>query len=627
MKDPKQREKSLMEKLSELRERVKELEKSEAELRNSHEMLRMVIDAIPLCIFWKDKDLNYIGCNHSFAVDTGLRSPAEVIGKTDYDLTWVEQAERNHKVEMEILKTHQHRTDCKEPQKSPNGHTRYLRINKIPLRDSVGQIVGIAGTWEETAELESSDQEKLPMESHFRQLMEASPVPMLISDDEQAIFINRKFEELFGLPQKEIPILDIFWPSPSPEDKQANVMRRNWQNHIKSAMSKREEIEPMEVTVACRDGSTRHIECRLASINDRNLVVCNDMTDLRRTQEELAHVNEKLKIWICELEIHNQRMNLLQQMGNALRTCNVYEDAYNIMTQYGPQLFPKTSGCFYDLFEGSKALRPIVKWGKYSQTEILLTPKECIALRSGKVQANGPSEIGCPCVKDVMGTDRGYLCVPMIISGELQGMLRLIFHEKNEDDSGFEELALVVAEHVILSLTNLKLNESLRIQAIRDPLTGLFNRRYMEESLEREFYRSSRNHRPVSIMMLDIDHFKHFNDSYGHDAGDSLLKGLAKIMQRHVRKEDIACRFGGEEFIIILPDTSLEVARTRADHFRNELSQTPFEHKCRDLGAVTVSLGVAAFPNHGRSADDVLRMADKALYKAKENGRNRVEVV
>ena len=217
--------------------------------------------------------------------------------------------------------------------------------------------------------------------------------------------------------------------------------------------------------------------------------------------------------------------------------------------------------------------------------------------------------------------------MPMMAQGETLGILHLQSGSHQERLSEpLQRLAVNVSEHIALALANLKLREILRSQAIRDPLTGLFNRRYMEESLERELHRAHRKHSTVGILALDIDRFKRFNDTFGHDAGDTLLRELGAFLQGHVRGEDIACRCGGEEFTLILPETSLEVARQRAEDIREGVKHLSVQHRHQPLGAITLSLGVASFPDHGETSEAVLRVADAALYRAKHAGRDRVQV-
>jgi len=167
--------------------------------------------------------------------------------------------------------------------------------------------------------------------------------------------------------------------------------------------------------------------------------------------------------------------------------------------------------------------------------------------------------------------------------------------------------------------------EALRVQAIRDPLTGLFNRRYMGEALERELRRAEHGGQPLSLIMFDVDHFKRLNDTSGHQAGDGLLIHIGSLFQERTRREDIACRYGGEEFLIILPGAPLEAALRRAEELRQAIRGSTVEHRGQSLGRTTVSAGVASFPEHGTTADELLRAADTALYRAKELGRDRVE--
>jgi two-component system, cell cycle response regulator len=168
--------------------------------------------------------------------------------------------------------------------------------------------------------------------------------------------------------------------------------------------------------------------------------------------------------------------------------------------------------------------------------------------------------------------------------------------------------------------------EELRLLAIRDPLTGLFNRRYMEESFEREVHRAARNNLPLGAVMIDLDHFKRFNDTWGHPAGDAVLREVGGLLKNCSRGEDIACRYGGEEFTLILTTATAEATRLRAEQFRQAARGLDVQHEGRSLGGITISAGVAAFPEHGCSAAEILRAADKALYQAKAAGRDRVVV-
>jgi diguanylate cyclase (GGDEF)-like protein len=226
------------------------------------------------------------------------------------------------------------------------------------------------------------------------------------------------------------------------------------------------------------------------------------------------------------------------------------------------------------------------------------------------------------------------MCVPMMAHGETLGMLyfdsgeRPVQNELSQTQPSDSEqrLAKTLAEHAALALANLNLRETLRIQSVRDPLTGLYNRRYMEESLERELRRSMRKKSPLGVVMLDVDHFKRFNDTFGHEAGDSVLQAVAKLFRSQLRGEDVVCRFGGEEFTVILPEASPEATRQRAEQLREAVKQMVPNFRDQSLEAITLSIGVASFPENGNTGEALLRKADSALYQAKQQGRDRVVI-
>jgi diguanylate cyclase (GGDEF)-like protein len=182
------------------------------------------------------------------------------------------------------------------------------------------------------------------------------------------------------------------------------------------------------------------------------------------------------------------------------------------------------------------------------------------------------------------------------------------------------------AAQVGLSIANIRLREALRTQSVRDALTGLYNRRYLEETLEREMRRAARAEQSLGILMIDLDHFKNFNDTYGHDAGDAVLRETGASLTKGIRAEDFVCRFGGEEFVVILPTADPETSRTRAERLRTKMRELTIMYQGKSLGMVTISVGVAAFPAHGTSPKELMAAADAALYEAKRGGRDKVVV-
>jgi diguanylate cyclase (GGDEF)-like protein len=252
-------------------------------------------------------------------------------------------------------------------------------------------------------------------------------------------------------------------------------------------------------------------------------------------------------------------------------------------------------------------------------------------LRRGKIQLQGNDSTAPGCTHIGQNRPERAMCVPMMAHGEGLGLLYL--------DSGppgpsapvpldlsepNQRLAKTFAEHAALALANLKLREILRTQSVRDPLTGLYNRRYLEESLERELRRAMRKKGSIGVMMLDVDHFKRFNDSFGHEAGDSVLRALSNLFRTQLRGSDVACRYGGEEFAIILPEATLEASRQRADQLREAAKAAIAQFRGHSLDTVTLSIGVATYPENGSNGEALLRAADAALYRAKQEGRDRV---
>ncbi|HEY4900010.1 MAG TPA: GGDEF domain-containing protein, partial [Terriglobales bacterium] len=238
-------------------------------------------------------------------------------------------------------------------------------------------------------------------------------------------------------------------------------------------------------------------------------------------------------------------------------------------------------------------------------------------------------EVTNPVCEHIAGADTGLtVCIPLAAHGDTQGMICLQAAAWNPATIKQHLLFMGTAvEQISLGLANLRLRDALRDQSIRDPLTGLFNRRYMEESLEREIARATRSATPVAVLILDLDHFKKINDTYGHSAGDHVLREMGTILRFRSRTEDVAARHGGEEFMLMLPGMDKIDAVQRAEELRIAISEIQLLDDGIDIPKVTVSIGVAVFPDYGYTADDLLRSADKALYRAKNAGRGRVVLV
>jgi diguanylate cyclase (GGDEF)-like protein len=250
----------------------------------------------------------------------------------------------------------------------------------------------------------------------------------------------------------------------------------------------------------------------------------------------------------------------------------------------------------------------------------------CWALRTGHPHLVVAGDPTAPCAH-AAGVKNTYLCVPILAQGETLGIL----HFQATDEAPHLEASQLsfkttFAGQLGLSIANIRLREALRTQSVRDALTGLYNRRYLEEILEREVRRAARASQSLGVLMIDLDHFKNFNDTYGHDAGDAVLRETGASLTKGIRAEDFVCRFGGEEFVVILPTANLEAACARAESLRLKMKELTVLHQGKSMGMLTISVGVAVFPDHGSSPKELMAAADAALYEAKRNGRDQIAV-
>lgn len=322
-----------------------------------------------------------------------------------------------------------------------------------------------------------------------------------------------------------------------------------------------------------------------------------------------------------DTELRREReLSTLLEFGERLQVCRDVSEAHAVISEFGGRLFDGCAGFVSELAASDDAVRRTA-WGAESLLGAATFRRaECGAIeRVEGSEWRGPAT-GCGHFRfPRTGTT---LCLPLPAAGEPRGALHLA-----SDAPIGEELvqrACIVGEQVALALSNLELRRSLIEQSIRDPLTGLHNRRYLEETLPRELSRARREERTLSLVLIDIDHFKRINDTFGHDVGDDVLKAIATLLRTQTRASDVTCRMGGEELLVVLPNASLEQATAKAETLRQRIAALELRARERPIGTVTASFGVALFPRHAERADELLKKADHALYAAKHAGRNQV---
>jgi diguanylate cyclase (GGDEF)-like protein len=348
---------------------------------------------------------------------------------------------------------------------------------------------------------------------------------------------------------------------------------------------------------------------------------------------ELVSANEQLTTSVRRVESHVGQIVQLTQFGQLLQSCNNDQEVFGAARHVIGQLFPNESGAVAVLNSSGTVIEGTAVWGSAPPKQLVFGPEDCWAFRRGRPHLVSSADSSLRCAHLTPDDGPVTVCVPMIAQGENLGILQFNFGLSDEPDAELGtgnlqstrgQLAVVLSEQIAFALANLRLREALRNQSIKDPLTGLFNRRHLEQVLERECRRSVRSKRPIALLALDVDHFKQFNDTWGHEGGDAVLRELGGLLKSYFRGEDVPCRLGGEEFVVVLADAPLEPAHERADALRLQVQQLPVKYRLQTLAAVTVSIGVASFPAHADTPDGLLAAADRALYQAKKMGRNRV---
>ena len=346
------------------------------------------------------------------------------------------------------------------------------------------------------------------------------------------------------------------------------------------------------------------------------------VSDRSRSEEELQIANAELLRNSEALRDRGEVIELLGGMAHRMQSARTDEELAQVIHVFVPRVLPGVSGVLYAHNNSRNLLIRIADWGNLTAFHNDFAPDQCWALRRGQshfVTAPG-TEIVCGHVQDKQGI---YHCEPLLAGGEVIGTLYLQGMIAPE----YRFPLTVMTENIASALFNHHLQRGLREQTIRDPLTGLFNRRYMEETLALEIARAARSDDPLSLVMCDVDHFKRFNDEFGHEAGDIVLQAVATEMRNHFRDGDVVCRFGGEEFTIIAPQTSPETLLERVEHVRELITRINLRHAGQTLGNTSMSFGIASWSNRmDREGSALIQAADAALYRAKREGRNRVLV-
>lgn len=446
-----------------------------------------------------------------------------------------------------------------------------------------------------------------------------------LNEDLEITLFNQGAEQIFGYRSEEVlyQSLDLLLP----ENLKLNY-RQYIRDFVNDELNRPNRVENWgQIQVRKKSAKLLTAEASVSKITVEEThiitLVIRDITSRQEAEIKLASANEQLTKWVNELETYNQQLNKLSTISETLQACLNLEEVYHVIAKLVPPLFSGVSGALYIMRDSKDLLQRVATWGNCGSQEHF-KPYQCWGLRLSKTHliTNPDQELICDHFHDYQNAESG--CIPIMNGGELLGLLLLSSQNSQELDTSKIVLARNISEQIALALSNLKLREKLRTQSIRDGLTGLFNRRYLEESLQKEITIAETNHQPLAVIMLDVDHFKRFNDTYGHEGGDVLLKELGMFIRNTIRPEDIACRYGGEEFTILLPNTNLEEAEQIGEKLRLGVKHLDLRYRQQLLGSITLSLGLAVFPTNGTNREVLVQAADMALYEAKHTGRDRL---
>jgi diguanylate cyclase (GGDEF)-like protein len=318
--------------------------------------------------------------------------------------------------------------------------------------------------------------------------------------------------------------------------------------------------------------------------------------------------------------------DLLARMTQRLQGCESVDDLFAVVRLFAPMIAPDLAGRLYILDSRVLLMTCAAQWHAPQGSDASFGPDDCWALRRGQVHSPGSGLTDIPCKHVAPAAAQATICVPLTAQGETIGLLvlenRTAAHEPDASTAIYIEL---MSETIGLALANLNLRAALHAKALFDPLTGLRNRHDLDDTIRRLVVGADTSGAPLACLMIDIDRFKRLNDQFGHDAGDLVIRAVAEVFAGVVRDDDLAFRYGGEEFLMLMPGLDEQQALERAERIRERIGTLELVHETHALGRVTVSMGLAIYPHHG-SPQSIVSTADAALLRAKEAGRDRIVV-
>ena len=463
-------------------------------------------------------------------------------------------------------------------------------------------------------------------EARYRRLFETAKDGILILDGDTGRITdaNPFLQDMLGYSKTELIGKALWEIGPVQDIPGSQEAMRQLQSN--------EYIRYEDIPLETKAGERKHVEfiSNVYLVNGWRVIQCNirDITSRKHAEARAKAATDELLVLVDELQWRDREMQLLNHLNDLLLSCMTLTEAYHVIALTAEELFPGYDGCLAIMRSRDQNLEVVARWGAETGMVSTFSLEDCWGLRRGQLHEVIDPQSGLLCRHFIHPPQAGYLCLPLTVQGKTLGVLCIIDSpiHKGRHRLNLQQLVVSAGETIKLSLSNLKLREELRQQAIHDPLTGLFNRRYLDETLPRELHLAQRRKVPLCIVMLDIDGFKQFNDSFGHGAGDSLLKEIGHALREYLRKSDISCRFGGDEFVLVLPDSPLADIQQRVEQIRLFVKDLKIRYGEQMVGMISLSIGIAQAPEHGTTESELLRAADQAMYTAKQSGGDRIVI-
>jgi len=599
------------------------VENKETLRRTSEARLRALIEGAPVgvfetdadgaCVFVNDEWCRITGMGRDAAMGDGWAAALHPDDAPAVYAKWVKTAGMGKPFAME----YRFRT--------PKGETRWVIGRSTPIRGDDGKVVSHVGSVSDITERHRTELALKDVQRGFAKAQRIAHVGNwdwnIVTND---LAWTDEIYRIFGLTPQEFPATyQAFLERVHPDD------RAGLEAAVGAAL-KREKPYAFDHRVVRPSGEIRFVQ-ELGDIEfdqdgkpTRMIGSVQDVTDRVAADARLRDANTKLSQTVEALRRRDADQTALRRLTDTLQICRNMDEARDSLQKTLPPLFEGLDGMFALMDESGASLSVAVEWGAAHTTGSPFRIEDCWGLRRGM-----PHTILDP-TKDLVCGHIGEhrlagpsVCLPLTSLGRIVGLLHLV-GGADQNDEDLRQRTQTAGDAVKIALQNLSLRTTLEHQALTDPLTGLYNRRYLEETQPRELHRARRTGKTIAVAMIDIDHFKRFNDSFGHDAGDLVLRSAASALQHELRRSDVACRYGGEEFAVLLPDCDADGAARRLEQIARRLRNLELTYQEQLLPCITFSAGISASSDESKDATGLIAVADAALYAAKRAGRDRI---